>query len=162
MMVGPSPSGSGGWPSTWGGGRPRRAPRPTLRKLHCGRRSIRRWRRTSAASSADGSERSAIQRESLLAMLETLAPPEWNTQSLCAEWRIRDVVGHLVSETTMTISKLVRARSSPGFRSTSSLPATPAAKATCLTKNSSTLSGLLFLHARTSVGSHRCPCSKAS
>jgi uncharacterized protein (TIGR03083 family) len=56
------------------------------------------------------------ERESLLAMLETLAPPEWNTQSLCAEWRIRDVVGHLVSETTMTIPKLVRGTVKSGFQ----------------------------------------------
>jgi len=56
------------------------------------------------------------ERESLLAMLETLAPSEWNAQSLCAEWRIRDVVGHLISETSMSISKLVKGTVKNGFR----------------------------------------------
>jgi uncharacterized protein (TIGR03083 family) len=37
------------------------------------------------------------ERESLLVLLEALTPLEWNAQSLCAEWQIRDVVGHMVS-----------------------------------------------------------------
>jgi uncharacterized protein (TIGR03083 family) len=56
------------------------------------------------------------ERESLLALLETLTPVEWNTQSLCAEWRVRDVVGHLVSETTMSIPKLMKGTVRSGFR----------------------------------------------
>ena len=56
------------------------------------------------------------ERESLLALLETLTPVEWNTQSLCAEWRGRDVVGHLVSETTLSIPKLVTGTVRSGFR----------------------------------------------
>jgi uncharacterized protein (TIGR03083 family) len=56
------------------------------------------------------------ERESLLALLETLTPVEWNTQSLCAEWRVRDVVGHLVSETTMSIPKLISGTVRSGFR----------------------------------------------
>jgi uncharacterized protein (TIGR03083 family) len=56
------------------------------------------------------------ERKSLLALLETLSPEEWNTQSLCAEWRIRDVVGHLVSETTMSIRKLMKGTIKSGFR----------------------------------------------
>jgi hypothetical protein len=56
------------------------------------------------------------ERESLLAMLETLATPEWNTQSLCAEWRIRDVVGHLVSVAALSVPKLVRGTVKSGFR----------------------------------------------
>ena len=30
------------------------------------------------------------ERESLLGLLETLTPFEWNMQSPCAEWRVRD------------------------------------------------------------------------
>jgi uncharacterized protein (TIGR03083 family) len=56
------------------------------------------------------------ERESLLSLLETLDPVEWNTQSLCAEWRVRDVVGHLVSETTMSIPKLIGGMVRFGFR----------------------------------------------
>jgi hypothetical protein len=32
------------------------------------------------------------ERESLLTLLKTLTPVEWNTQSLRAEWRVRDVL----------------------------------------------------------------------
>jgi uncharacterized protein (TIGR03083 family) len=56
------------------------------------------------------------ERESLLGLLETLTPVEWDTQSLCAEWRVRDVVGHLVSETTMSIHKLIVGMVGSGFR----------------------------------------------
>ena len=56
------------------------------------------------------------ERESLLGLLETLTPVEWNTQSLCAEWRVRDVVGHLVSETTMSIPKLIVGTVGSGLR----------------------------------------------
>jgi uncharacterized protein (TIGR03083 family) len=56
------------------------------------------------------------ERESLLALLETLTPLEWNAQSLCTEWQVRDVVGHMVSETTMTIPKIVGGLVRSGFR----------------------------------------------
>jgi uncharacterized protein (TIGR03083 family) len=56
------------------------------------------------------------ERASLLDLLETLSPLEWNAQSLCAEWRVRDVVGHMVSETTMTIPKVVGGMVRSGFR----------------------------------------------
>jgi uncharacterized protein (TIGR03083 family) len=56
------------------------------------------------------------ERASLLALLETLTPLEWNVQSLCTEWRVRDVVGHLVSETTMSIPKLIVGTVGSGFR----------------------------------------------
>jgi uncharacterized protein (TIGR03083 family) len=56
------------------------------------------------------------ERESLLVLLEALTPLEWNAQSLCAEWQIRDVVGHMVSETTMTIPKVVGGMVRSGFR----------------------------------------------
>ncbi len=56
------------------------------------------------------------ERESLLGLLETLTPFEWNMQSLCAEWRVRDVVGHLISETTMSIPKLIVGTVGSGLR----------------------------------------------
>ncbi len=56
------------------------------------------------------------ERESLLLLLEVLTPIEWNAQSLCTDWRVRDVVGHMVSETTMTIPKVLRGMVSSGFR----------------------------------------------
>jgi uncharacterized protein (TIGR03083 family) len=45
------------------------------------------------------------ERQALLELLETLTPEQWDTPSLCAEWRVRDVVGHMVSETRMTVAQ---------------------------------------------------------
>jgi uncharacterized protein (TIGR03083 family) len=56
------------------------------------------------------------ERESLLRVLETLTPAEWNMQSLCDDWRVSDVVGHLVSETTMSIPKLIAGTVRSGLR----------------------------------------------
>jgi hypothetical protein len=43
------------------------------------------------------------ERQALLEILETLTPEQWDTPSFCTEWNVRDVVGHMVSETRMTI-----------------------------------------------------------
>jgi len=56
------------------------------------------------------------EREALLVLLERLSPDEWNEPSLCAEWKVRDVVGHMVSETTLTISKVLKGMITSGFR----------------------------------------------
>lgn len=37
------------------------------------------------------------QRLRLIGVLEGLSDEQWNVQSLCEKWRVRDVVGHLVS-----------------------------------------------------------------
>jgi uncharacterized protein (TIGR03083 family) len=56
------------------------------------------------------------EREALLALLESLAPAEWEEPSLCTEWRVRDVVGHMVSETMMTILKVMQGLVTSGLR----------------------------------------------
>ena len=56
------------------------------------------------------------ERQALLSLLETLTPTQWDTPSLCSEWRVRDVVGHMVSETTLTIPKVVVGVLTSGFR----------------------------------------------
>jgi uncharacterized protein (TIGR03083 family) len=56
------------------------------------------------------------ERHSLLLLLETLTENEWNEPSLCTGWRVRDVVGHMVSETTMTLPKVVKGMVKSGFR----------------------------------------------
>ena len=56
------------------------------------------------------------EREALLMLLEGLTPDEWNHQSLCEDWRVRDVVGHMVSETTLTVPKVVTGLFTSGFR----------------------------------------------
>jgi uncharacterized protein (TIGR03083 family) len=56
------------------------------------------------------------EREALLILLETLTLTQWDSPSLCSEWRVRDVVGHMVSETTMTFPKVVAGMFTSGFR----------------------------------------------
>jgi uncharacterized protein (TIGR03083 family) len=43
----------------------------------------------------DLSEAIAAERRELAAMLAGLAAPEWDTQTLCADWRVREVVAHI-------------------------------------------------------------------
>ncbi len=56
------------------------------------------------------------ERQALLELLEILTPEQWDAPSLCAEWRVRDVVGHMVSETQMTIPKAAWGFITSGFR----------------------------------------------
>jgi uncharacterized protein (TIGR03083 family) len=56
------------------------------------------------------------ERHALLELLEALTVEEWNTPSLCTEWRVRDVVGHMVSETSMTVPKVAWGIARSGFR----------------------------------------------
>jgi uncharacterized protein (TIGR03083 family) len=42
-------------------------------------------------------------------LLESLSPAEWNAASLCPEWRIRDVAGHLALVPTITTWDMVAA-----------------------------------------------------
>jgi uncharacterized protein (TIGR03083 family) len=44
----------------------------------------------------------AAEREELADLLDALTPEQWDAPSLCAEWRVRDVVGHLVEGTNPT------------------------------------------------------------
>ena len=55
-------------------------------------------------------------RTDLTNYLETLTEQQWNAQSLCGEWRVRDVVGH-VSESTrkMPIGGLITGMFKAGF-----------------------------------------------
>ncbi|TDP41191.1 maleylpyruvate isomerase family mycothiol-dependent enzyme [Nocardia ignorata] len=56
----------------------------------------------------------AEERTTLVELLAALDESEWDTASLCAGWRIRDVVAHLVLATRFTLAtivvELVRAR----------------------------------------------------
>ena len=47
--------------------------------------------------------------------LETLAPQEWDTPSLCEGWRVRDVAGHLSLVPTITTWEMVAAAPRAGF-----------------------------------------------
>jgi uncharacterized protein (TIGR03083 family) len=56
------------------------------------------------------------ERQALLALLETLTPEQWDAPSLCTEWRVRDVVGHMVGETRMTVAQTAWGFITSGFR----------------------------------------------
>ncbi|WP_343994489.1 maleylpyruvate isomerase family mycothiol-dependent enzyme, partial [Terrabacter terrae] len=56
-----------------------------------------------------------LERLSLAALLEELTPEQWETPSLCALWRVRDVAAHVAMTPTATatgtlLRQLVRAR----------------------------------------------------
>ena len=42
-------------------------------------------------------ELARAERADLASLLPTLTPEQWETPTLCARWRVRDVVAHLIS-----------------------------------------------------------------
>ncbi|MFF2550649.1 maleylpyruvate isomerase family mycothiol-dependent enzyme [Nocardia sp. NPDC058058] len=58
----------------------------------------------------------AAQRVILVELLESLSAPDWDHPSLCADWRVRDVVAHVVlssnPEFWVLLINLIRARGS--------------------------------------------------
>ena len=56
------------------------------------------------------------EREALIADLGTLTDEQWATQSLCADWTVRDVLGHMISTATMTPPKFFTSMAAAGFR----------------------------------------------
>jgi hypothetical protein len=56
-----------------------------------------------------------LERQALLEHLETLTPEQWDAPSLYSEWRVRDVVGNMVSETHMTVARAARGFIASGF-----------------------------------------------
>ena len=51
----------------------------------------------------------AGEQRDLVGLLRTLSDPDWESPSLCAGWRVRDVVGHLVGATTPLSRYLAKA-----------------------------------------------------
>jgi uncharacterized protein (TIGR03083 family) len=56
------------------------------------------------------------QRNRLGDLLETLADADWNVDSLCTGWRVRDVAAHCVETQLMTPGKFVGRLAGAGFR----------------------------------------------
>src|SRR6516165_5309153 len=56
------------------------------------------------------------ERESLIADLGTLTDEQWATRSLCADWTVRDVLGHMISTAQMTPPKFFTSLTAAGFR----------------------------------------------
>jgi uncharacterized protein (TIGR03083 family) len=48
-------------------------------------------------------------RLSVADLLDTVAPGEWDAPSLCAQWRVRDVAGHLAIVPTITTPQMLAA-----------------------------------------------------
>lgn len=48
------------------------------------------------------------ERTDLAALLVTLTPEQWQTQSLCEQWRVRDVVAHVMSFDGASLLGMVR------------------------------------------------------
>ena len=56
------------------------------------------------------------EREALIADLGTATDEQWATASLCADWTVRDVLGHMISTATMTPPKFFTSMAAAGFR----------------------------------------------
>jgi uncharacterized protein (TIGR03083 family) len=59
----------------------------------------------------------AAARTDLAEYLDTLSPEQWDAPSLCSEWRVRDVVAHVVQATTeLRLSVVIKRVLKSGFR----------------------------------------------
>ncbi len=56
------------------------------------------------------------EREALIADLATLTDEQWATRSLCANWTVRDVLGHMIATAKMTPPKFFVSMAGAGFR----------------------------------------------
>ncbi len=56
------------------------------------------------------------ERKALVADLELLADEQWTTPSLCAQWSVREVLGHMTATARMTPGKFFGAFLASGFR----------------------------------------------
>ena len=56
------------------------------------------------------------EREALIADLGTLTDDQWARQSLCADWTVRDMLGHMIATAKMTPPKFFAALAVAGFR----------------------------------------------
>jgi len=56
----------------------------------------------------DVAELARDERADLADLLATLSPEEWDARTLCARWRVRDVVAHLVSYEDVDVRGLLR------------------------------------------------------
>jgi uncharacterized protein (TIGR03083 family) len=56
------------------------------------------------------------ERIELADLLDTLTPEQWDTPTLCAGWRVRDVTAHLIEAATLPKSYYFKAAVRTGFR----------------------------------------------
>jgi uncharacterized protein (TIGR03083 family) len=70
------------------------------------------------------------EREALIDDLGTLTDEQWATPSLCAEWTVRDVLGHMIATAKMTPPRFFAKMAAAGFRFNSMTAKGVAAEAT--------------------------------
>lgn len=58
----------------------------------------------------------AVERRALADLLDTLAPAQWATPSLCRGWSVQDVVAHLTVGPSASLAEVGRAMAASGFR----------------------------------------------
>ena len=58
------------------------------------------------------------ERDALIADLGTITDQQWATPSLCADWTVRDALGHMISTAKMTPPKFFTSMAAAGFRFT--------------------------------------------
>src|ERR1700719_2124583 len=56
------------------------------------------------------------ERVALIADLEGVPDEKWSTQSLCADWTVRDVLAHITTTARMTPGKFIARYAGTGFR----------------------------------------------
>ena len=56
------------------------------------------------------------EREALIADLGTLTDEQWATRSLCLDWTVRDVLGHMIATAKMTPPRFFTKMAAAGFR----------------------------------------------
>jgi uncharacterized protein (TIGR03083 family) len=56
------------------------------------------------------------EREALVADLAALSDEQWAVPSLCGDWTVRDVLGHLIATAKMTPASFLAAMAGAGFR----------------------------------------------
>lgn len=56
------------------------------------------------------------ERAALLADLDTLTAEQWATPSLCAQWSVKQVFGHIIATAQMTPAKFFLGMAGSGFR----------------------------------------------
>jgi uncharacterized protein (TIGR03083 family) len=91
------------------------------------------------------------ERIALLADLERLRPDQWNAQSLCSEWLVRDVVAHLAGAAQAGTGVLILGMVRSGFRLDRML------RDDALRRGRSQTPDSLLAAFRGVVGSHRLP-----
>jgi uncharacterized protein (TIGR03083 family) len=73
-------------------------------------------RATTTTPTSDMWHHAHDERQALLGLLETLTPKQWDHPTLCSNWRVRDVVGHLINTTEIKLPSALWAIARSGFR----------------------------------------------